>query len=376
MKEITVPIRVKPLQYSIFIGNGLFERIAEYVLNMKKRKKQVIITDKKVESLYGGKLVQSLKDRQMDAPVIAFPDGEKSKTRATKEWIEDKMLENQLGRDSVVLALGGGVVGDVAGFAAATYMRGVPVIQIPTTVIAQADSSIGGKTAVDVPQGKNLIGAFHQPRAVFIDVETLLSLDEKNYLSGLAEIIKHGIIRDRELFTDLETNLADILNRKSRDFVPLFISLMEKNCKIKNEVVSLDPEEANLRKILNYGHTVGHAIELLSGFKLLHGEAIAAGMAAEAFMSYKLGILAKEEFLRQVNLLKKAGLPTTVPHSCNIDQIMDIMCMDKKARNNKPEFICIEQIGRVKLSANDEVAIKIDTEDVRRILSEFIEGKN
>jgi len=376
MEEISVNVEVKPQKYSIFIGHKILKDIALFIKKEKYAHRYAIITDSNVKPLYALSFFKYLQDLGLDTLLLNFPAGEKYKTRETKTFLDDALLNNHFGRDGAIVALGGGVVGDVAGFVAATYMRGIPYIQIPTTVISQADSSIGGKTAVDYPQGKNLIGSFHHPKSVFIDTNTLLTLDNRNYRSGLIEIIKHGLIRDSKLFEFFTQNKDYILNTNYKEYPEIITKLMRMNCAIKNDIVSKDTRERNLRKILNYGHTVGHAIEHLSGYSLLHGEAVSIGIAVEAYFSYKLGFCSKEDYLKQIDLIKQIKLPSCIPDGIEPGDIIEKMFIDKKARGGKPEFVIIEKIGKTKLFKGENTTEAIDIEKIKSMLSYLIRNKD
>lgn len=265
-----------------------------------------------VNPLYAEPLCRSLREAGIPAQVYAFAHGEASKTRQTKEWLENSLLDDGFGRDSAILAVGGGVVGDVAGFVAATYMRGVPFAQVPTTTLAQVDSSIGGKTAVDVPQGKNLIGAFHHPAVVYMDPQTLMSLDERNYFGGLVELVKHGFIADEEFLAFYRQHQQTIVARSGTEYADMMEELMLRNCRIKNEVVRLDEQETNLRKILNYGHTLGHGVEILSDFLLSHGESVAGGNRVCRVSSLATWILHKGDHGNPDGCVGRIGY--AVPH--------------------------------------------------------------
>jgi len=329
--------------YDIVFGRNLFAQIAKDSKESPLGSRYAIITDSNVGLLYGDSLENSLKKEGLTVNTFSFEAGEQNKTRETKQEIEDKMLESGLGRDTVILALGGGVVGDLAGFIAATFNRGVPYIQIPTTLLAQADSSIGGKVAVDTTHGKNLIGAFKQPEKVYIDVATLETLTEKDYRTGLAETIKHGIIQDVEFFHYLQQNADSILGRAS-DFL-LYIA--KQNCRIKGNVVEQDPHEKGLRRVLNYGHTVGHALEQLSDFGLPHGEAVSIGMMAAGRISNILGYLSRLELAQQEQLLLKMGLPTLLPQRISIESIIEVTSRDKKAKGGRVRYVLPLSIGKM-----------------------------
>ncbi len=330
--------------YEILIGQGLLDRIAGDLAEADIAHSHALVADSNVAELYGAKLLGSLEDALPEVRMITFPAGEQSKTREIKSFIEDRMLESGFGRDSSVIALGGGVVGDIAGFAAATYMRGVPCVQVPTSLVACVDSSVGGKTAVDTPHGKNLIGAFYQPWRVYVDTDTLKTLGPKQLAEGLAEIIKYGVIESEELFQYLEANIEKIYGFDDA----ALLEVIETSCRIKAEVVEKDEKEQNLRKILNFGHTVGHAIEQLSDYTVSHGEAISAGMAIEGRIALGKTGWSKGEQERLTRLLKRAGLSTEPPRGMDVGKIIDVMKIDKKARKGKIEMSLPERIGKMK----------------------------
>jgi 3-dehydroquinate synthase len=257
--------------------------------------------------------------------------------------IMGEMSERKYGRDSAILALGGGVVGDMAGFIAAIFNRGVPYIQIPSTILAQADSSIGGKTAVDTEYGKNLIGAFKQPQKVYIDISLLKTLSERDYRTGLAETIKHGIIQNADFFLYLQENTSLILERSPESS----LHIARNNCHIKGRVVEIDPHEKGLRKILNYGHTIGHAIEKLSGFALSHGESISIGMMVAGRIACNLGYFSLENLSSQEKIILALGLSATIPINISNEAIIDITSIDKKASDGKATYVLPVSIGRM-----------------------------
>ena len=370
MEKVEVRIAAQPKKYSIHIGYGFLGDACKTIAKSRDGSRLAVITDSKVKGIYGNAVLAALRKHGAQAELFSFPAGEKSKTRETKARLEDQMFSKGYGRDSTVVAVGGGVVGDVAGFVAATYMRGIPHIQLPTTVVAQGDSSIGGKTAVDVPAGKNLVGAFHDPLDIFMDVKTLETLDDKNYRTGLTEIIKHGIIADAAFFGFIEKNLGTILSRKTSDYPRVMVDLMRRNCAIKNAVVSADATEKNRRKILNYGHTIAHAIEPLLDYSLTHGEAVSIGIACEAFISHRLGYCSKDDYEKQVDLFEEVRLPTRLPDGISPKRIMEKMRLDKKARQSEPEFVLLEKIGKTK-DFNGKAATKIPEATLLKLLNEF-----
>jgi 3-dehydroquinate synthase len=364
MTDIRVNLKkTEDKTYSIIIEDGVLNKIPETIKEAGLGHKFAIITDSNVEKLYAGKLSDEFKEHGLDNKIISFEAGEQNKNREIKAWIEDQMLEDKFGRDSAVIALGGGVVGDIAGYVAASYTRGLPYVQIPTTLVACVDSSIGGKTAVDTPHGKNLIGAFHQPWAVFIDVSTLLTLNEKEIREGLAEVIKYGVISDSDLFTFLEENMESIFSYDKEALT----HIIKRGCEIKAEVVEKDEKESNLRKILNFGHTIGHAVENLSEYKISHGEAISIGMIAEGKIAIEMGIWNQDELSRLEDLIKKAGLPTEVPEYMSADKIVDAMKLDKKSRGGSIEMVLPEKIGSM-VTIDKSYGIKINETVINSVI--------
>src|SRR3990170_2775615 len=364
MKKIKVNLKkIEDRSYDILIGEDILKKIP---LDLKKEKpaySYVIISDSVVASLYGQKLLRAFTSSGLNSHIVSFPAGELHKNRDTKARIEDEMSKLKIGRDSCVIAFGGGVVGDVAVFVSATYNRGIPYIQVPTTLVAAVDSSIGGKTGVDTPHGKNLIGTFYQPWRVYIDVITLRTLHEKEMREGLAEVIKYGVIRDEKLFEYVEKNIDHIFSFNS----DALIHIIKSGCEIKGQVVELDEKESNLRKILNFGHTIGHAIENLSDYKISHGEAISIGMVAEGKIALELGFWKLDEFERLVSLFKRTGLPTKLHDSLDLNRMIDIMKLDKKARQGKIEMVLPRKIGEM-AEVNGSYGIKIKEGLIRRIL--------
>ena len=306
MKKIDVKlIKTVDNSYPILIEQYIFSQIPEFLKNKYKSEKILIVSDSNVTPLYAETLYHTLKKSSFNTYLFSIPAGERYKNLNTKTDIENYMFENNFTRDSLIIALGGGVVGDISGFVAATFNRGIPYIQIPTTIVAQVDSSIGGKTAIDVPHGKNLIGAFYQPTMVIIDPEVLKTLPENEYISGMAEVIKHAIIYDVNLFKILKENLTHIKQRN----LPILSEIIARNCEIKKSVVEQDEKEMNLRKILNFGHTIGHAIEKLLNYQSLHGECVALGMIAESQISSKMGYLPEKDYIEIKDLIHKINLP-------------------------------------------------------------------
>jgi len=356
MIEINISLRkIEDDSYKIVIGENILESIAPDMKQADLAYNYAIITDSNVHKLYGESLKKHFSDLGLNNILLTFPAGEKNKNRQTKSKLEDEMLNNKFGRDSAVIALGGGVVGDVAGYLAATYNRGVKYVQVPTSLVACVDSSIGGKTGVDTPRGKNLIGSFHQPYRVYIDTNTLKTLPRKEVREGLAEVIKYGVIKDGNLFQFLEKNIEKIFMHDKQ----ALRHIVKTSCEIKGEVVENDEKESNLRKILNFGHTIGHGIEALSDFKITHGEAISIGMIAEGKIAIKLGLWNHDELTRLQNLIGSASLPTDIPQSTGIEKLIDVMKLDKKARGGEIEMTLPIKIGEMS-SINGNYGIKVD----------------
>ncbi len=364
MEKININLKkIEDKSYEIIIGE---ETLKEIPADLKKENLAhsfVIMTDSTVSALYGKNLLENFKILGLNAYLVSFPAGEEHKNRKNKAKIEDEMSRLKIGRDSAAVALGGGVVGDVAGFVAATYNRGIPYIQVPTTLVACVDSSIGGKTGVDTQYGKNLIGAFYQPRRVYIDVKTLRTLPEREIRGGLAEVIKYGVIKDERFFEFLEKKVNQVFSFNT----DVLIHIVKRSCQIKGEVVELDEKESNLRKILNFGHTIGHAIENISDYKISHGEAISMGMVAEGKIAVELGFWRKEELERLVALIKQVGLPTRIPKPLDLNRMIDTMKLDKKTRQGRIEMTLPMEIGKM-AGVDGGYGIKVEERLISHIL--------
>lgn len=344
--------------YDILIDKGLFGRVAADLKGIANR--YVVITDSVVEKLFAGRLLKSMRKAGLKVDILSFKAGEGSKNIAVFNNLIEKVHLLGLDRKSCIVALGGGVAGDMAGFVAACYMRGISYVQIPTTLLAMVDSSIGGKVAVDLSSGKNSCGAFYQPKKVYIDVSLLKGLPKREMLCGLAEIIKHAVMADAKLFSFIEKNISKILEKDEA----VLIRLIKRNCEIKARIVEKDEREQNLRKIVNYGHTIGHALETLTGYKKYsHGEAIAIGMAVEARISNKLGLMPKEDVERQSNLLTKVGLKIELP-KISIDSIVKELVKDKKAVSGRVQFVLPLKIGKMK-TVGGKYGINVSNKVVR-----------
>jgi 3-dehydroquinate synthase len=340
-----VKVGLDERSYSIRIGEGVLEQVGRECRMLMLGARCAIITDKKVAPFYAQAVRRSLEEAAFSPLLITVPSGEKAKSMDVVQACYDQLAAHRLERKSFIVALGGGVVGDLAGFVAATYLRGIAYVQAPTTLLAQVDSSVGGKTGVNLKAGKNLVGAFHQPRLVLSDLGTLQTLPDREYRAGLAEVIKYGVIFDQKLFQRLERNLPKLLKRDP----DLLTSIVARCCEIKAQVVSQDETESGLRAILNFGHTIGHAIEAISGYgKYLHGEAISMGQVAAARISSSVLGLRPKEVDRIARLLDRAGLPVKMNFTtAQREQLLAAMLLDKKVSGGEVKFVLAEKIGKV-----------------------------
>jgi len=340
----TLSVALAERSYPIYIGTGLIDR-SDLFAPVLDQGKVAIVTNTTVAPLYLDRVAGALAERGIEVVRIVVADGERHKDWHTLDSIFGALLEQRCGRDCTLVALGGGVIGDLAGFAAATYQRGVQYIQVPTTLLAQVDSSVGGKTAINHPFGKNMIGAFHQPRLVLSDMDTLKTLPERELRAGLAEVIKHGLIRDVAFFGWLEENIERLLAGDSEALGHAVL----RSVSIKAEIVAQDERESGLRQLLNFGHTFGHAIETGLGFGAwLHGEAIAAGMAMAADLSSQLGSLSGADTGRIRALLGRAGLPVAAS-GVGPQRMLQLMSVDKKARAGRVPFVVLQGLGAAML---------------------------
>jgi 3-dehydroquinate synthase len=324
-QRIAVPLGER--SYEIFLEPGASRSLGDRLKRLVDAAKIGIVTDRHVASHYLKPTVDSVKQAGFDPVPIVLPPGERTKTLATVARILDVLAVHRFERRSLLLALGGGVIGDLAGFAASIYQRGIPYVQVPTTLVAQVDSSVGGKTGVDHRLGKNLIGAFHQPKAVIIDPFLLHTLPRREWIAGLAEVIKYGIIADEALFSFLEASMPDLLKLDAQ----AVIRAVARSCEIKAEVVASDERESDRRRILNYGHTIGHALESLGGYRrLVHGEAVGIGLVAEAELAVHLGLCESDVSARIRRLVQAAGLPDRLPPKTSFGALWGAMQHDKK----------------------------------------------
>lgn len=360
---LTMQVELGDRSYPIYMGAGSLNK-SDLLTQHIKSKQVVVVTNETVAPLYLQELTEHLQGYQLE--VVVLPDGEQYKTLATLETIFDALLSKQFSRNATLIALGGGVVGDISGFAAACYQRGIPFIQIPTTLLAQVDSSVGGKTGVNHAQGKNMIGAFYQPQCVIIDVNVLDTLDDRQLSAGIAEVIKYGLIRDAKFFSWIEDNIEKILAR-DQDALTYII---EQSCRNKADIVATDEKEAGLRAILNLGHTFGHAIETGMGYgAYLHGEAVAIGTCQAADLSRRLGWLNDADVVRIVALFEKALLPTQPPVDLSAQEFINLMSVDKKNIDGDIRLILLKKIGEASVPIGVEKKLLLD------VLNEYGRGK-
>ena len=359
---VEIPVELGDASYTIHIGKGLLAAVGEIAAPDQAGHRAVVITDDNLEELYASAVAESLEQAGWDVALFAVPSGEGSKTLASAGQLCEQLAEAGLDRGSVVFAVGGGMVGDLAGFVAAVFMRGLEFVQVPTTLLAQVDASVGGKVAVDLPRAKNLVGAFHQPRAVIVDIDTLSTLSDSQFQSGLAEVIKHAAIADAQMFGYLEQMLEQVM---ARDQVSLKY-LLARNCQIKAEVVAADPYEQGQRAVLNFGHTIGHALERAAPqWQLSHGEAVAVGMVAESEVAVEKKLSEPDVVERLRRLVTHAGLQ---PDLSGIDpqQAGTAMSADKKLRDGRLRLPVVPRIGEVVLT--DQIQLTDLQEAIERLL--------
>lgn len=363
MKSV-IGVNLPQQSYDIAVIAGGLDDLGVWMSRLKLGKKVLVVSNPVIVKKYEERTLAALKLVGYEVTSFTLPAGERYKTLKSVQKIYDVALENCLERSSTIVALGGGVIGDMAGFAAATWLRGINVVQVPTSLLAMVDSSVGGKTGVNHPHGKNLIGAFHQPRFVLIDPLVLKTLPPREFRAGMAEVIKYGIIWDTELFSKLEaTKRLDQLRYVDEELLDIIIV---RSCQAKADVVSQDEKESGLRAILNYGHTIGHAVESLTEYKLVnHGEAVAIGMVAAGQIAVQLKMWTPEEAQRQDALIQKTGLPTQLPSGLDIEAIIDSLQTDKKVQDGKVRFILPTQLGKVTIT--DEVPSEVIQQVLRQM---------
>ncbi len=361
-----IPVSLGERSYEIVIGHGILTDLGYAISRLGLGPKEMIVTSATLWRLYGKTVQDSLASSGFDVSVTNIGDDEESKSFGTVSLIYDKLLESEFDRNSGIVPVGGGVVGDVAGFAAATFMRGIRFVQVPTTLLAQVDSSIGGKTGVNHPKAKNLVGAFHQPTAVWTDVSTLLTLPERELRSGLAEVIKYAIIADQDLFAMLKKTVSSFSKASSDTLV----DVVSRCCSIKARIVEQDEREHGVRSILNYGHTVGHALEALTNYAYYtHGEAVGIGMIAAAKISCEINATDSDTVELQESLVEAAGLPTRIDRAVDPHEIVEQLNRDKKRVGGRVRWVLPRTIGEVFLT--DEVT----SDAVLRILKDMITSR-
>ena len=361
-------VRLVDESYPVVVGRGLEGSVAEFLADKHPDRKAAVVTDSNVASLAAEGLISSFGSRPAD--LVVFPAGEASKTREVKERVEDELIARGFGRDTVIVALGGGVVTDLAGFVAATFTRGVPYVSLTTTLLGAADAAIGGKTAVDTPAATNLIGAFHQPAAVFIDLDRWLTLSDRQIREGLGETVKHACIADACFFEALEGAFVE-RGLSPAEFVrddALAELTARRNCEIKRDFVTSDVHEGNRRMGLNLGHTIGRALETAAGYTLNHGECVAIGLALQSRLGERLGYCSPSDVARIEALLSAIGLPTKIPEEVPVDRIMEAMAHDKKGKAGAIRFVFQDGVGRLVVHDGGSYARPVAAEDVRAFL--------
>lgn len=339
-QRLTINLNNKPIYDIVYEQdfNSLAKELEPFEISEKRL---CIITDSRVRGFYADEVRNALKDCCKEIFIYDFPDGEKNKNLDTVKNIYEFLIQNKFGRKDMLLALGGGVVGDTTGFAAATYLRGIDFIQIPTTLLAQVDSSIGGKTGVDFDQYKNMVGAFYMPKLVYMNVSTLKTLDDRQYYSGMGEVLKHGLIKDARFYEWIMENMYEIHDRN----LDVLEDMVYKSCVCKKIVVEKDPTEKGEREILNFGHTIGHAIEKAKNFELMHGECVALGCVAAAYISWKRELLSKDEYYEIRDMFVPFNLPISL-EDIDPEKIYELTTSDKKMEGDKIKFILLKRVGK------------------------------
>ena len=352
--------------YPIKVRTGIRRSLPKMIASHTKAHRYAVISDQRVGSLYGEDVVKGLTGEGKDAVLLTFPPGEASKNR--EEWasLTDTMLRAGFGRDSAVVAVGGGVVGDLAGFVAATFMRGIPLVQVPTSLVAMIDSSVGGKTGVDVPEGKNLVGAFHPPRLVVVDPEVSVTLPREERAQGLAEAVKHGAILDPVYLADLDGDIPCVMNGD----VAATSRAVVRSIEIKADVVSKDERESGLRKVLNFGHTIGHAVESAAGYDPPHGTCVALGMILEARLGEALGVTRAGTATALERLVERLELPNRLPVGMDPEKVLAFTRRDKKGREGKPHYVLLSMAGQV--ASKEDWAREVPDEAVLSVLKDAV----
>jgi len=366
-RVVTVPVSEhRDASYDVVVGRGVLAELPGLLARLCPARGYAVIADHRVAELYGGGVLAAIEGAGLRAQLFTFPAGEWNKSRETWAQLSDALLAARLGRDGAIVALGGGVAGDLAGFVAATYLRGVAYVQVPTTLLAMIDAAIGGKTGVDVPAGKNLVGAFHQPRFVLADTALLASLPRVHLAAGAAEAIKHGLIADAGYAAGLGDDATRVLAREPE----ALDRAVARSVAIKAAVVARDTREAGVRQILNFGHTIGHAVESGTGYELLHGEAVAIGIAVEARLAERLGVAGPGLARCATDLLARYGLPTTLPAGLTDETLLAAMESDKKNRRGALRFALPAEPGRMAQSADGEWTVEASGDVLMATLEE------
>lgn len=363
-KTLTVNYQEKPCYDIIF--DQSFDGLKEALINLGfENRKFAIVTDSNVDKLYSQEITDLVSGISSKVIKCVIPAGESNKNLSEIEKIYEELIINHFDRHDLIIALGGGVVGDMAGFTASTYLRGIAFIQVPTTLLAQTDSSIGGKTGVDFKGYKNMIGAFYMPKLVYMNLNTLKSLDDRQYISGFAEVMKHGLIKDADFYTWLIDNLYEICERD----IDVLTEMVSKSCDIKRRVVEKDPTEKGDRALLNFGHTLGHAIEKAKNFELSHGECVALGSVAAAYISWKKDMISMEEYYEIRDMFVPFGLPISV-EDIDVDEVIKLTKSDKKADSDKIRFILLKKLGKAVIDTS------VTDEDMKAALNEILYVEN
>lgn len=366
-----IDVKLPQQSYQIVIEAQGLDDLGKWMSSLNLGKKVLVVSNREIFRHYGERAIASISCAGFDVTSCTIEAGEEYKTPATVQKIYDAAVDIPLERSSTLVALGGGVIGDMTGFAAATWLRGINFVQVPTTLLAMVDASIGGKTGVNHPKGKNLIGAFYQPKLVLIDPQVLDTLPVREYRAGIAEVIKYGIIWDAELFEQMEQ--SDRLDELSYLNSDLLQNILSRSCQAKADVVSKDEKESGLRAILNYGHTIGHAVESVTEYRLInHGEGVAIGMVAAGKLAAELKMWQQEDAQRQDALIQKAGLPTQLPPGLDINEIIAASQTDKKVKDGKVRFVLPSQIGAIKVTdKTNEVTIPVPPDTIGHVLQQM-----
>lgn len=364
--SVRVPlVERRDASYDIMIGRGLLAALPQRLPAEVPAARYAVVTDSHVGGLFGERLVSACREAGLSVELLSFPAGEQSKSRETWAALSDRLLAGRFGRDSALVALGGGVVGDLGGFVAATYLRGIPHVQVPTTLLAMIDSSVGGKTGVDTPAGKNLVGVFHQPRLVVADLDALTTLPVPHLVAGIAEAIKHGVVADAGYFEELEGKADALLGREMMALERVVVRSVE----IKASIVADDERESGRRAVLNFGHTIGHALEATSRYTLSHGKAVAIGMVLEARLAERLGVAEAGTADRIRRAVERFGLPQMRAAGASGDELIAAMHQDKKRRGDRVRFALPSRIGAMAVSSEGAWTTPVSEEVLREILA-------